>query len=578
MNLREYQRRLFDAVLQTWRDDEQRREPGKPVRYRNVLATLATGGGKTVIFSKILQHYVNSGEWVLAIAHRQELVLQMSLSLARNGVRHNLIGDPKLVKLAVWLHMEETGRNYIDPAAHCIVIGVRTLNRRADKLRHILTRIALWVMDEAHHILVGNEWGKAALRMPNARGLGVTATAGRADGRGLGLEADGLMDVIIEGPDTGDLIRDGWLTNYEVVCPQTKLDLARVAISKSTGDYIDAQLRKEIERSEIVGDAVDAYLKYTQGKLCAVFVTHTKVGLEMVDRFRDADITAEFVGHKTPDDLRVQIMQRFKRREVLVLINVDLFGEGFDLPALEAVIFARPTESLGLYLQQCGRVLRLMLNEGLGDTVDGRLQQIAASEKPISWIIDLVGNYIRHRPPDKRRVWSLAARERRNTTAVKDLPITACPACMRPYYGTKRVCPYCGHVRETVERGAPEQVEGDITILDDETRARLMGEVWETDMDTLEYESKLIGRHVPPIGRARLLRLHYEKQQTQATLRNVLQMWADYNAPMADDTAELYRIFYHKFGVDVLTAQTLSVGDARKLGDRIALDIGRTAG
>jgi len=432
-------------------------------------------------------------------------------------------------------------------------------------------------MDEGHHILAENKWGRAADLMPTARGLGVTATAGRADGRGLGRSSDGLMDVIVEGPDTGDLIRDGWLTNYEIVCPQTKIDLAHVAVSKATGDYVDAQLRKELERSEIVGDAVAAYKEFTPGKLAAVFVTHTKIGLEMVAQFRAEGITAEFVGHKTPDATRVDIMRKFRRREVLVLINVDLFGEGFDLPALECAIYARPTESLPLYLQHCGRPIRLMLNEGLADTVEGRLEQIAASEKPVAWIIDLVGNYVRHLPPDRHRHWSLAPRDRRKRADIGDVPEKVCPACMKSYFGARTVCPYCGHERKPVERSAPEFVDGDISILDDDTRQRLLGEVQDTDLDASGYERKLIARNVPTIGRARMLRLHHEKQTAQKALRIVMQLWAGYNQYTVSETAELYRIFWYKFGVDVLTAQSLPTQAARDLSDRISLDIGRTA-
>lgn len=575
MNLREYQRRLYDAIVTMWEDDKRNRKPGTPPL--NILATMATGGGKTVLFSKLIEYSLSQGESVCVIAHRQELVLQISLALARNGVRHNLVGPKggKLVKLAVWSHMEETGRNYIDSQSKCLLIGVDTLLRNSDRYSHWLKRISLWVMDEGHHILRDNKWGRAAQLMPNARGLAVTATAGRADGRGLGRKSDGLMDVIVEGLDTGDLIREGWLTNYELICPQTHLDLARVAVSKATGDYVDTQLRKAMEDSPIVGDAVAVYQEFVPDKLCAVFVTHTKIGLEMVDAFRAAGVTAEFVGHKTPDAVRVDIMRRFKQRDVLVLINVDLFGEGFDLPTLEAVIFARPTESLGLYLQQAGRVLRLMLNEGLAETADGRLEQIAASAKPISYIIDLVGNYYRHLPPDRKRIWTLAPRDRRKKADVGEVPERVCPECMKSYFGTKTICPYCGTERKPVERDAPEFVDGDITVLDDETRARLLGEVEETDLVAAEYEQKLAIRRIPPIGRARMLRLHYEKQQAQTVLRAVLQLWADYNAPGADDTPELYRLFWHRFGTDVLTAQALGAQAARDLSERIALDIGR---
>jgi DNA repair protein RadD len=570
MNLREYQRRLYDDILSAFDASK------KPI---NVLATCATGGGKTVIFSTVIFEYLNRGKWVCAIAHRQELVIQISISLARNGVRHQLIGDKagKLQRLAVWAHIQETGQNYIDPSSRCIVIGVKTLLSRKDRLKYMLDRIGLWVMDEAHHVLRVNEWGKAVALMPRAYGLGVTATAGRADGKGLGRSSDGVFDELITGPDTGLLMREGWLTNYEIVCPDSKLDLAGVAVSKATGDYVEPQLRKALEKSEIIGDIVDAYQEFVPGKLCVVFVTHKKIGMETAARFQAAGIPAEFVHDKTPDSIRLNVKQRFKARELLVLINVDLFGEGVDLPSMEAVIFARPTESLPLYLQQCGRLFRLLLNEGIDETsAKRRLEQIAQSDKPIGWIIDLVGNYIRHLPPDMHREWSLAPRVKRTKNDTGMVPLVNCVFCLKPYPKAKSFCPWCKRGKPTpVERNAPEFVEGALSLLDDETRAFLMREKDRVDVSDSEYERQLIGRRVPSIGRTRMLRLHYEQQQAQKALRAVMQLWAERNAAEVDDTDELQRVFWYRFGVDVLSAQSLKTTDAWTLSARVSIDIGK---
>jgi superfamily II DNA or RNA helicase len=124
-------------------------------------------------------------------------------------------------------------------------------------------------------------------------------------------------------------------------------------------------------------------LRLAPGKLGVTFDTDVDSATETAAAFRAAGVPAEVVSAKTPDALRAQILRRFKNREILQLVNVDLFGEGFDLPAIEVVSFARATESFALYCQQFGRALRLMLAAAAAAvhadlTDEGRRAAIAA--------------------------------------------------------------------------------------------------------------------------------------------------------------------------------------------------------
>jgi len=221
---------------------------------RNVLGVYPTGGGKTVVFSDIINDERNPS---CAIAHRQELVSQISVALARNDIRHRIIGPPSVVRLVVGLHIAESGMSYYDPSAPCAVAGVRTLTRRGDSLANWLNSVKLWVQDEAHHVLRNNEWGNASGMFPNARGLGVTATPTRADGKGLGRHADGLFDTMIEGPDMRALINEGWLTDYRVFAPPASLIMSDDYVSKPTGDYKHGAVVKKFRNNKTTtrGDA-----------------------------------------------------------------------------------------------------------------------------------------------------------------------------------------------------------------------------------------------------------------------------------------------------------------------------------
>jgi superfamily II DNA or RNA helicase len=569
LKLRPYQATTKADIYQAWNDGAV-----------NVLAVLPTGAGKTVTFSDILHDHQGAS---CAIAHRQELVGQISLALARDRVRHRIIGPKSVVKLCVNLHMAEIGASYYDPNAQCAVAGVDTLVRRGKELAAWLQSVTLWVQDEAHHVLQANKWGTAAAMFPNAKGLGVTATPLRADGKGLGRHADGLFDVMVEGPGMRDLINMGYLTDYRIFAPPSDIDLSTVNISATTGDYNPQKLKTAVRKSHVIGDVVAHYLKIARGKLGVTFATDVETAIDTAAQFNASGVPAEVVSAKTPDADRIAILRRFKRRDLLQLVNVDLFGEGFDLPAIEVVSMARPTQSYALFVQQFGRALRLMIDAGLYPHWDGysneeRRAHIAASSKPHAIIIDHVGNVERHGLPDARKEWTLDRREKRSKGGASDaIPVKACPACTAVYERINAACPFCGHKAAPAARNGPEYVDGDLMELDPAALAAMRGEVEKVDMHPEAYRAELQAKYVPQIGQHAHVKRHVERQEAQAALRHSMAWWGGYHRALGREDSEIYRRFYFAFGVDFMTAQALKTADALALAEQINEHLGGLA-
>lgn len=533
--LRPYQAAAKDGIYQRWQ------------HCRSVLAVLPTGAGKTVLFSAITGEFPSP---VCAIAHRSELVSQMSLALAREGVRHRVIGPDAVRRVCVQAHLDELKRSYYDPNARCAVAGVDTLVRLPES-DPWLASVGLTIIDEAHHVLRDNKWGRACAMFPNARLLGVTATPIRADGKGLGHQADGLFDEMVLGPTMRELIEAGYLTDYRVVCPPSDIDLSQVHVGAS-GDYVPKELKQARRRSTITGDVVSNYLKFAGGKLGVTFDTDVESATETAAAFRAAGVPSEVVSADTPAALRASIIARFRAREVRMLVNVDLFGEGFDLPAIEVVVMARPTQSFSLYCQQFGRSLRIM---------EGKTRAL---------IIDHVGNIVRHGLPDKARVWSLDRRERRSRSAPNDaVPMRNClnPECLSAYERIEPACPFCGHEPEPAARNAPEFVDGDLVMLDEDTLAKLRGEISRVD-GAVRIPSNLSG----PAGQ-HLKNLHLERQQAQRDLRAAMDLWCGWQVHRGLDVRRAQRKFFLAYGVDVLSAHALGRPEAETLRTRIEAEL-----
>lgn len=434
------------------------------------------------------------------------------------------------------------------------------------------------IVHNCHHLTRNNSWGKAVEMFPNARGLGVTATPGRADGKGLGRHADGYADVLVHGPEMSDLINTGYLSKYKIYCPPSDVDISKVHVTAS-GEFNQQELSSAIHASRtIVGDAVRHYLERAAGKLWISFCVDVEAATELAAAYRHAGVPAEVITGKTPPLLRAHIMRRFRNGEIKHLTNVGIVGEGVDVPAVEGVSMLCHHNSYNLYAQEFGRMLRLLLPADIAAkwdtyTDEFRLRYLAQSDKPYGILFDHVGNVVRHGgPPDVPRVWTLDRRGKRETNAADEIPIRICPnpnangsglACLQPYPRTLKACPHCGHYPEPAARSAPEYVDGDLLELDAATLAALRGEVARIDGDPV------IPWGATPIVEGAVRKNHRLRQNAQGELRNVMAWWAGLQDAQGRSESESYRLFYFKFGVDVAGAQTLGSREAMELTEKI---------
>ena len=609
---RPYQAELLARIYSAWQSGVQ-----------NVLAVLATGGGKTITFSGALSQHNGAG---LAIAHRQELVGQICEALNKAGLRFRILAPKKTIAIITKLLLKKHGVCHYDPTAEIGVAGIDTLlNTPTSALgkahRAWLARISLWVIDEGHHVQYDNKWGRGILLLPPAaRGLLVTASPCRGDGGGLGRKFDakgervpgydGLADVLIEGPGTGQLINMGYLTGFKVVCAKVSVNYEQVKIGAS-GEYVSAQLVAAEEQSGLLGDIVETYQKYAPGKRGICFVSSLKRAEELAERFNAAGVPALALDGTTDDEIRSAAKERLERGELRMLVNVDLFGEGYDLPAIEVVILGTKTASLGRYLQWCGRVLRLLVDyTGYDDLSDaGRLECIAASVKPFGLIIDHAGNIVTHGLPDKPHIWTLEGGGSSGSSDSDAVPLKACanpglelanPAtgwdawrkagwtneqmlqhghafetgvpCAQPYEAFLRCCEFCGYMPEPKGRKDPAEVEGDLELLDDETMAAIRASYAEARQSIEHYRSAIAsgehGRMNHMMASANVNR-HREKLEALAELDESMARFGGKYRARGESDSQIQRRFYATFGVDVLTAASLKRADADKLRGKI---------
>jgi len=562
-----YQAQIVDRIKAAW-----------AAAHRVVLAVQATRTGKTVVFCGVMADEPGAS---VAIAHRQELISQMSLALAKNGVMHRIIAQEGDIRRIIHLHVREVGASFYDPRAKAAVAGVKSLISKAKRDKTLITWaqfVRLWVVDEGHHCLEENEWGKAVQMFPNARGLLVTATPDRADGKGLGRHADGLADEMVIGLQMREAINEGWLLDYRIFAPPG--DFHRPDQPEdigSTGDYKPAAVKKAIRQSHIIGDIVTHYQRIAPGKKAIAYLSDVETATDVAEQFRASGIPAAVVSAETPDTERARIMRQFATGELLVLTNVDLFGEGVDLPDMEVVIMGRPTESFSLYCQQFNRASTVAWGGPPPETAEARRAAIAASSKPHAIIIDHVGNVVRHGLPDARTEWTMDAKQKQSRGASTDaVPIRSClnVECMQIYERFYPVCPYCGHKPEPASRAAPEFVDGDLAELDPAVLAAMRGAVEKVDMLPADYRSKLQNQRVPAAGVNANVRRHIERQEAQETLREMMAWWAGHHKAAGRSQSEMERRFYHQFQVDALSAKALNAKEAANLAARVLDAIG----
>jgi superfamily II DNA or RNA helicase len=371
---------------------------------KSVLGCAPTGMGKTVISAYIVQAYAAAGKRLLFTVHRTELIHQTSDTFTKFGISHGFV---------------KAGMVYDrDQLVH--IASIDTLRRRLEKI----PAPDLLVVDECHMAKAAS-WQRVieCCQANGARVLGNSGSPQRLDGKSLG----DLFDALVVGPSTADLIEAGHLSRFRYFAPDTP-DMS--SVRKSLGDFTRGEASAMVDTGAITGNIVTHWKKYAAGMRTVCFTISHAHSDHLVSAFRAAGITADSISSETASHERRRLIRAFADGEISILCNVELITTGFDLAAqvgrdvtVEAIIMARPTMSLALYLQMVGRALRRKPNPAI--------------------ILDHVGNSSRHGFPDEIREWSLDG-DSKSKAKKKTQPPVTCPKCYcqcaRPL---PECCPHC---------------------------------------------------------------------------------------------------------------------------------------
>jgi superfamily II DNA or RNA helicase len=334
MDLRPYQVCAVEALAEGYKT------------YTSQLVVLATGCGKTVIFSHIAKQAVAHGAKVLVIAHRRELLEQAGGTLARFGLR-----------CATELAEQRAAGPFARGECDVVLAGLQTLQGKRLKAWDP-GAFGLIVIDEAHHS-AAKSYANILAQFPNARVLGVTATPDRLDGLGLGT----VFQSCAYRYDIKDGIRDGYLSRLELRSVRCgALDLS--TIKTRAGDFAQNELAAELVRDEVIYQMAKPMSELIGLRQTLCFCVSVAQAKRMAEILRDYGIAAESVDGEMKPDERAAVLARYRSGATQLVCNAMLLTEGFDAPDTSCIALARPTKSRSLITQMIGRGTRLAEGKG----------------------------------------------------------------------------------------------------------------------------------------------------------------------------------------------------------------------
>ena len=362
-SLRPYQQKAKKEIFDAWDEVD------------NVMFQMPTGTGKTRLFTSIISDINEYSKQrreavkILIIAHRTELIDQIDASLTKYRVPHNIIAGGR-------------EKNYKFPVN---IASIQTLTHPNNLSAAKKLNVQFVIIDEAHHALA-RTYKKLWNLYPNAKRLGVTATPWRMNHQSF----MDLFDKLVLSMPIKDFINQGYLAPYKYYSLKNDSDIQKTIDDIELdrfGEYKESSMEEKMDIGSIRAQLLDSYLTLAEGKkgiIYAINIVHAK---HICDEYQKAGYNAVSIDSKTPAAERKELVDKFKRGIIDIIVNVDIFSEGFDCPDIEFIQLARPTRSLVKYLQQVGRGLRPTEN------------------KQNCVILDNVGMYSRFGLPDARRHW-----------------------------------------------------------------------------------------------------------------------------------------------------------------------------
>lgn len=409
---------------------------------RKVLYVLPTGGGKTVVFNYISSNVVRNPKpgggqrRCMIVVHRQELLHQACINLAALGQPHYPLAPLRRVQAIMEMEARTVGRHCVVPHAPIMVASVQSL---LNKVNYVTPDMI--IIDEAHHVAAA-AWRNVLERHPDARVLGVTATPCRLDGRGLG----DTFGAMVQGPSIADLIGQGYLVRPRLFDPPGSVNMS--GVKRILGDFDKKEAAKRVGEINIAGDVIAHYRKHLDRKPAIAFCVSVDHAARVAEEFRAGGYRAASIDGKLDDRERRERIAGLGSGEIDVLCSCDIVSEGTDIPVVSGAILLRPTQSLGLYLQQVGRVLR---------PAPGKTEAI---------ILDHVGNCARHGDPSAPREWQLTVSESAvRQTKAPPPPMRRCPNCYALNSAAADACACCGQALGRL-RAASLVVDGSVELVE----------------------------------------------------------------------------------------------------------------
>ena len=430
--LRDYQREMLGRINEAWKS------------CRSVMVQMPTGTGKTVLMSEVIrsERLKVKGEKcrILVVAHRRELIEQIHDQIKRTEEQ-----DFEIIRTEEQKVLDRRTKEQIDldrrtEGQDFEIIrteGQKDLDRRTEEQKNkdrgaeeqvvyvesiqkiarakegdplFAINFSLIIVDEAHHA-VAKTYRTLWEMWPEAKFLGLTATPCRLSGEGFGE----LFDVLLQSEDIQWFIDKGWLSDFEYVSarPDSLMMHQIGGLQKrgADGDYQTKEMATVMDVPESIAHLYDSYEAFAQGKKGIVYAINQEHARHIAAYYQRKGVNCAVIDSTTPTKERDAIVEAYKtslwgqaprqsatwglapevsrKGQVDVIVNVDIFSEGFDCPEVEFIQLARPTLSLNKYLQQVGRGMRV--SEG----------------KECVLILDNVGLYQMFGLPTDARDWRL---------------------------------------------------------------------------------------------------------------------------------------------------------------------------
>ena len=310
-------------------------------KHRSVMVQMPTGTGKTVVLAELVKRLVmkDEGLRILIVAHRRELIEQIKATIKRMGLNAN------------------NHSSLIDNQA-IIVESIQTISRRiGNPSTGGQEDFSLVVIDEAHHALA-KTYKMMWKAWPDAKFLGLTATPCRLNGKGF----TDLFDILVQSWDIPAFIKANWLSTYDFVSIKADSHTQQLINSLkkrgADGDYQVKEMDAVLNKRPSIGRLYNCVTEYAHNRKGFVYAINIDHARSIAEYYQEQGVSAVAIDSHTPVKERERIISSFRSGELQVLVNVDIFSEGFDCPDVEFIQLARPTLSLAKYLQMVGRGLR----------------------------------------------------------------------------------------------------------------------------------------------------------------------------------------------------------------------------